>query len=345
MMTERSSSHDALCSARLSFAKELEAGILTERDLTANPKLLDVFRPRPVPSLSVRVAQRLAMKAGWRDFDSGFLGSVRSARRALLGSIADAPPRFLVRVDEFPDSRALDDSRERWRSGTRMFHQAMRTAGVPYLMALVPQYAHGPLDPTATGGEPLDHEDRALIEQMRRDGVAFAQHGTTHRTRYRDPRRRSELCGLAPQETTASIADGLERLAHVAVVPRVYVPPFNRFDASQFPLLARHFDVIGGGPESVPLIGFHGGPLWRGNAVFLPCYPPVYATAAALIPVIDRLVSVGPGTWIPIVLHVSWEIGDGFESLRSLARKLAPYAARWDEFLEAVDMSRAPGDA
>ncbi len=100
--------------------------------------------------------------------------------------------------------------------------------------------------------------------------------------------------------------------------------------------------MIGGGPENVPLMGFHGSPLWRGDTVFLPCYPPFYASAAKLAPVIDRVVGSAPGTWIPIVLHVSWEVGDAFRSLAELARKIAPYAVHWGEFMEAVDASRTP---
>jgi hypothetical protein len=333
---------DALRSTRLSFINELREGVITERELATRKEVVNVFRPRRVPRAELRIAQRLAMKAGLLDFDSGFLSSVRRARRAVLGSIAGAPPRFLIRVDEFPDSRALDDAPQRWRAATKAFHETLSAAGVPYLMAIVPQYTHDPLDPTSTGGRSLDDEDRALIEQMAREGVVFAQHGTTHRTRNRSPRRRSELCGLDVQQTEALITDGREKLAQVGVFPRIFVPPFNRFDAWQFACLARHFDVVGGGPESVPLLGFQGGPIWRGDAVFLPCYAPLFARASELPPVIDRLVAIAVGTWVPIVLHVSWENADnGFRSLAVLARKVARYAASWDDFMQAVDATGA----
>ena len=344
-MEGASALQDAPRSARLCFARELRDGVITDRELAARTDVLSVFRHRRVPRVQVRIAQRLAMKAGLLDFETGFLSSVRRARRAMLGALADAPPRFLIRVDEFPDSSALDNGRERWRTASKAFHETLSAAGVPYLMAIVPQYTHRPLDPTATGGQPLDDDDRALIEQMHREGVTFAQHGLTHRTRYRNPRRRSELCGLETDETEALITDGRERLAQVGVFPRVFVPPFNRFDARQFPNLARHFDVIGGGPETLPLMGFQGGPIWRGEAVFLPCYAPLYSAASQLPPVIDRLVALATGTWVPIVIHVSWEIGDSFRSLAVFARRIAPYAASWEEFLQAVDMSRAPGSA
>ena len=343
-MTRPSVTEDALRSARLSFASELLDGTISEQELATRTEVISAFRSRPVPRAELRIAQRLAMKAGLLDFESGFLSSVLKARRAMLGARAEGPPRFLIRVDEFPDAGALDAS-ERGLAASKAFHETLVAERVPYLMAILPQYTHRPLDPVATGGHPLGAEDCAFIERMRRKGVTFAQHGTTHRTRYASQRHRSELSGLGPQELEALLADGRERLAKVGVFPRIFVPPFNRFDASQFSTLARHFDVIGGGPESLPYMGFHGSPLWRGDAVFLPCYAPLYAGAAELSPVIDRVVGLAPGTWIPIVLHVAWEIGDGFRSLAVFAQKVASYAASWGDFLQAVDASRAPSGA
>jgi hypothetical protein len=332
---------DALRSARLSFAHELRHGTISERDLTTREEVIRVFRSRPVARTDRRFAQRLEMKAGLLDFESGFLSHVIKARRAVLGARANGPPRFLVRVDEFPDAASLDDPR-RGLVAAEAFHETLAAERVPYLMALVAQHTRRPLDPVETAGEPLGAQDYSFIELMGREGVTFAQHGTTHRTRHSSPRHRSELCGLRPSELEGLIADGQQRLARADVFPRIFVPPFNRFDASQYSILARHFDVIGGGPESVPLMGFHGSPLWRGDAVFLPSYAPFYASAAELLPAIDRMVALAPGTWIPIVLHSAWEIGDGFRSLAALARKIAPYTASWESFLEAVDASRTP---
>jgi hypothetical protein len=332
---------DPLRSVRLSFTDELLDGTISEQELAARRDVARVFRRRPVPRAEQRIAQRLEMKAGLLNFESGFLSSVIKVRRSMLGARADAPPKFLIRVDEFPDAASLDDPK-RGLAASKAFHETLAEEGVPYLMAIVPQHTHHPLDPAATGGRSLGPEDCAFVDQMGREGVTFAQHGTTHRTRYASPRQRSELCGLGPQETKALIADGLERLGQVGVFPRVFVPPFNRFDASQYSHLARHFDVVCGGPESVPRIGFHGSPLWRDDAVYLPCYAPFYAGAADVLPAVDRLVGLAPGTWIPIVLHSAWEIGDGFRSLAALARRIAPYTASWDDFLQAVDASRTP---
>jgi len=332
---------DALRTARLFFSDELRDGAITDRDLMAHAAQLAGLHPARVPRAQVRFADRLAMKANLLDFENGFLSKVRKARRAMLGARADGPPKLLIRVDEFPDSSALDDGPERWRTASRAFHETLSSAGIPYLMAILPQYTHRPLDPDAAGGQPLDDDDRALIEQMARENVTFALHGLTHRTRYRSPRRRSELCGLDAPATEALIAAGRMRLAELGVFTRVFIPPFNRFDRWQFPQLARHFDVIGGGPETVPLMGYQGGPVWRGEGVFLPCYAPFYASARELAPAVDRLIALGVGTWVPLVIHVSWEIGDGFRSLAALARKVTPYAVSWEEFLQVVDGSRA----
>jgi hypothetical protein len=337
-------SQDTLRSARLSFADEIVAGAVSEPQLAQRTEVLRVFRSGAVPRPRLRIAQRVMMKVGVLDFESGFLSRVLNARRAVLGARANGPPRFLIRVDEFPDAHSIDDPR-RGFAASEAFHRTLADAGVPYLIAMVAQHTGRTLDPMATDGRPLDAADRAFIEQMRREGVTFAQHGTTHRTRYASPRRHSELSGLGPVETEALLSDGRERLAQAGVVTRVFVPPFNRFDAGQYAALARHFDVICGGPESVPQMGYHGSPLWRGDAVYLPCYAPFYARAAELSPVVDRVVGLAPGCWIPIVLHTGWEIGDDFHALATFARKVAPYAARWDDFLRAVDASRTPINA
>jgi hypothetical protein len=48
---------------------------------------------------------------------------------------------------------------------------------------------------------------------------------------------------------------------------------------------------------------------------------------------------MAPGTWIPIVLHTSWEQGDDFGALARLVERIAPYAASWDELLAEIERS------
>ena len=307
----------------------------------AGEELRRLLTPSPVPSRPARALQRLAMKRGRLSFERDWLDPLLAARRGVLHDAASGPPRFLVRVDEFPYYTSFDRPQDIEMS--RRFHEVMAGEGLPHLMSVLPQLTHDPLTVGSTGGRPLGEEEIAILEQMRRDDVTLAQHGATHRTRHQSPRRRSELCGLTTSEAEQLLERGRRRLLEAGVAdPRVFVPPFNRFDASQYPLLAGRFRVVCGGPESVALMGFQGGPLWRDGAVYLPCYAPLYANAATILPAVERLMDLAPGTWIPIVLHTSWEQEDDFAALRRLAERVAPFAARWEDFLADVDRSADP---
>ncbi len=304
--------------------------------------VVGVFTASAVPSRPVRSAQRLAMKLGRLDWERAWLDRLIAARGRVLGPAASGRARFLVRVDEFPYYTSFD--RPQAIDMSRRFHDVMATAGVPHLMSVVPQLTHAPLTVDASGGRPLGPKEIEVLEQMRRDRVTFAQHGTSHRTRFANARRRSELCGLSPSLLDETLEDGRVRLSEAGVdSPRVFVPPFNRFDAAQWAVLAGRFDVICGGPESTALMGFHGGPLWRDGAVYLPCYAPLYANAQTILPAAERMIDIAPGTWIPIVLHTSWEQEDDFRALKRLAERIAPYAADWGDFLAEVDRSADPG--
>jgi hypothetical protein len=297
-----------------------------------------LLTPRPVPPAPVRAAQRIAVKLGRLDWERAWLQPLMAARREVIGERAAGPPRFLVRVDEYPYYTSFDRPQDLEMSAR--FHDTMAAARLVHLMAVLPQLTHDPLTPGSTGGRDLGAGEIAQLERMRADGVTFAQHGTTHRTRYASPRRRSELCGLDAAGTEELLEDGRRRLLAAGVgETRVFVPPFNRFDARQYAQLAARFAVVCGGPESIALMGFQGGPLWRDGAVYLPCYAPLYADARTILPVAERLIDLAPGTWIPIVLHTSWEQEDGFGSLRRLAERIAPFAASWDELLAEVDRS------
>jgi peptidoglycan/xylan/chitin deacetylase (PgdA/CDA1 family) len=298
-------------------------------DAARNERLLGVaLKTGRVPPYPVRVAQRVAMKAGLLRYERGIPRAGNSG-----------PPRFLIRVDEFPHYLAADEPERYGLEASRQFHQTLASVRVPYLMAILPRVSTRPLDPEATGDRPLSDSERSFLGEMQGDGVTLGLHGLNHRTLYAKPRRHSELCGLSERELSDLLDRALAELEPSGVRPRVFVPPYNRFDASQYPLLAARFDVVCGGPESVPLMGFHPGPQWRGDAVYLPCYPPLYGTADECRPVIAELVERKVGTWIPIVLHPGWE-AKAPETLRAFADEVAPYAASWNDFLAAVDSSR-----
>lgn len=301
--------------------------------------IVRALRTRRVPPWPERARQRIAMKRGRLGYEDDWLAPLQAARRAALGPRADGPPRLLVRVDEFPYYAGYDDPRFGYEASVR-FHAVMAEAGVPYLLAVVPQWTREPLRPDGDGGRPLDDRDRELIEQMGAEGVVFAQHGATHRTRFASPRRRSELGGLDAAALGVLLDTGRRRLEAAGIAPRVLVPPFNTFDAGQWPVLASRYDVITGGPETVLRLGFHGGPQWRGDAVYLPCYEPLYEKASVALEAVEQLIERQVGTWVPVVLHMGWEVDDDFAALARFAHRIAPYAASWDDFLDAVDLSR-----
>jgi hypothetical protein len=297
-----------------------------------------MLQTAPVPSAPRRAIQRLAAKAGLLDWQRRWLDPLVSERTQ--AQLAGGPPRFLVRVDEFPYATSFDQPERYGLEASRRFHEVMTAGAVSHLMAIVPQLTHAPLDPGAVGGRPLDAAELEHIETMRRDGVAFAQHGTTHRTRNSNPRRRSELVGLSPAEAGELLDRGRKALGAIGISPRVFVPPFNTFEADHWTTLSERYDVICGGPESVALLGWQPGPLWREDAVYLPCYPPLYGRARDLLVPTAKLIERAPGTWIPLVLHLGWEADDSFVGLRALAEQIAPHALDWDRFLADVDRSR-----
>jgi ABC-type amino acid transport substrate-binding protein len=322
---------DGQRSASLVFAEELRAGRVTKRQL-ARPEVLRAVASRPVPPAPIRRLQRLAMKSGLLDFESYNLAPLAAARRAVLGPAAAGSPRFLVRVDEFPLASGYEESERRHAQFAR-FHAILTDAGVPYLIAVSPAVARDYLDPSGTVSRPLSDRELATLEALRRDGVSFALHGYDHRTRDRRPRYRSELVGLEAEHLRELLEEGSARLADIGIRPRVFVPPFNRFEARQYGVLAERYDIVCGGPESVPLLGFHRTPLWRGEAVYMPVYPPFYERSQRVAAAADRAIAAAAGLWVPVVLHWSWEAESGWADLERLARKLAGYARSWDEFL------------
>jgi peptidoglycan/xylan/chitin deacetylase (PgdA/CDA1 family) len=299
------------------------------------------LRQRPVPSPPVRFAQRVQRKLGRLEYGQAVAEPLIAARRAALGPDADGPPRFLVRVDEFPHYMASDRPETYGTGAYRRFHALMRQAGVPYLVAVLPRVSAESLNPHGTRWRELTGEERELLQAMPAEGVSYGLHGLDHRTRHASPRRHSELCGLSAAETERLLDTGLGELEGLGLRPRVFVPPFNRFDAAQYEILARRFDVVCGGPESVGLLGFQRSPVWRGEAVYLPAYHPLYARAGEVLGGARALIDREAALWAPIALHWGWEADEGWGELERLLETIAPYAAHWDDFLAEVDASRA----
>jgi peptidoglycan/xylan/chitin deacetylase (PgdA/CDA1 family) len=327
-----------LRSARLLFDAELADGLVSAHDLE-NPVVRRAVRSHGVPSRPLRVAQQLRRKLGGLDYERSVAAPFRAARRELLGGYA-APPRLLVRVDEFPHAHAWDDPARFGVAQYTRFHEILRDAGVPYLVAVLPRVSREPLAPAGTDSRPLEEPELEMLRRVAGEGVSFGLHGFDHRTRHASPRRHSELCGLTPTQLEQLLDKGLEELARHDIHPDVFVPPYNRFDADQYALLERRFEVVCGGPESIGLMGFQRTPLWRGDAVYLPSYEPFYGKAQELLSSVARIAESAPGLWVPVVLHWGWEAEAGWQALERLAGMIAPYAVAWDEFSRSVARSR-----
>lgn len=338
-MSERSRA-DELRSARLLLGPD--APDVLGADALRLAVVRSAVRSAPCPSPPRRLLQRVQRKLGMLDYERSVADPLEAARRAVLGADAAAPPRFLVRVDEFPHYLAWDDPARYGTERYRRFHAIMAQAGVPYLIAVLPRVSHAALDPDESRWRPLEEEERTLLGELPADAVAFGLHGLDHRTRFASPRRHSELCGLGAVATDVLIDDGLAELAPLDLTPEVFVPPYNRFDAEQYDVLARRFAVVCGGPESVALLGFQRTPMWRGEAVYLPSYFPLYGRAREVLPAARRLIDRRVGLWAPIVLHWGWEAEDDWAELERLLAVIAPCCARWEDFLAAVRASNTP---
>jgi peptidoglycan/xylan/chitin deacetylase (PgdA/CDA1 family) len=331
---------DAVRGARLLFDAEIASG-LVGADAVAVPPVLDAIRARPVPSALGRIADDVRRKLGRYGHAKAVDEPLVAARRAVLGDKAAAPPRFLVRVDEFPHYKAWDEPGRFGSAGFERFHELLQAAGVPYLVAVLPRVSRAPLDPRGTESRALTDEEAAVLRQAAGSaGVAIALHGRDHRTRFADPRRHSELCGLDERATAALLDDGLAELDRHGVYPDVFIAPYNRFDAGQWAALAQRFVVVGGGPESIRRIGFQRAPVWREDAVYLPSYAPYYGHARDVLPAAERAIERQTGLWTPLVLHWGWEADAGWRELEALCACIAPYAAEWTAFRDAVERSR-----
>jgi hypothetical protein len=326
-------------SARLLFAAELAAGRVTVADVET-PPVRAALSSKPIPSAPARALQRLLVRRDSLGYEQTTVPALTAARRAVLGDDAAAPPRPLIRVDEFPHAEGFDEDDKHGPDLLRRLHAVLTEAGVPYLLAVSPRVARDYLDPSGGEARPLSDAELELLADLRRDGVTFALHGLDHRTRHAHRRKRAEWAGYSAGELEERLGLALAELAQAAILPRVLVPPFNRFDPKHWSVLARHFDVVCGGPESIARMGYHHTPLQRGDAVYLPAYAPLYGHGHEAAPALARLREQATGLWTAIVLHSGWEARDDWAGLRALAREAAGLDCSWTAFLDAVVSAR-----
>lgn len=331
-------------SAALLFDDALAAGTVVPEALFTSEVVHDAVRSLATPSPPVRLFQHVQVKRGRLGYLEHALAPMVRARRALLGDGAAGPPRFLVRMDEFPHAQAADAPDRYGGEMSERFHAILSAAGVPYLAAVLPRVPYDYLDPAGERWRELDTHELAHLQRLRRDpDVDVGVHGLDHRARSTTPRKRSELDGLKPKAVAERLDTAAAILRAQGLGTDVFVPPFNRLDPRQWAIFAQRYTIVTGGPESVSAMGFHGTPLWRGGTVHLPAYAPLYGPAAQIAPAVEQLIEREPGVWIPIVLHSGWEAGDGWRGLEALAPLLAGTARRWSEFKESIRMSERVG--
>ncbi|MCW3000627.1 MAG: hypothetical protein JWN65_4176 [Solirubrobacterales bacterium] len=332
---------DEIRTAGLLFGEELALGLI-EPETLRTAEVQRAVRGLPVPSALSRAYQRRQMRHGRLTYERHGLRPLMDARRAVLGDAAHGRPKLLVRVDAFPHMHVWEQTARFGTEAAATAHAILRDAAVPYLMAVTPRVSRLPLDPGVDEWREHDDGERALLAQLRRDGVSFAVHGLDHRTRRADPRKRSEFAGRKRKDVEERLDTAQATLRDEALHADVFVPPFDRFDASCWPALASRFDVVCGGPDSVSTMGFHRTPAWRGDAVWLPAYPPLHGTAAEVLDAVRALVEDGTGLWIPVVLRWGDELEDEWRALTELCALLGQgeLARSWEDFLLAVRASR-----
>jgi hypothetical protein len=179
-------------------------------------------------------------------------------------------------------------------------HELLRAHDVPYLLAVAPQDA------------------RDALTRVRDGSVTIGLNGL----------------GADADDVDAQLDRAHALLVGHGVAPDVFVPPAEELDAAHYPLLAKRFAVITGDAGTVPTLGWHPTPLWRGDAVYMPAY---VSGARAALAAAQRLIRARAALWVPLV--VRWpEESEG--DLVALCHALRGYAREWDEFLAAVRASR-----
>lgn len=286
------------------------------------------------------VAAYLAVASGRRVHGSIAVAPVLTLRRALLGADCEGDPRVLIRVDEFPHAMARDEPDRFGCDQYARFHEVFAAAGVPYLIAVLPQVAHHFLDPDGDDGDELQDDERVMLGRLQQEGVAFGLHGHTHRTRDANPRRHSVMRGMSVEELEGALDRAERALDEIGIRPEVFVPPFNHFDQAHYAVLAHRYKVVCGGPESARQMGLRVAPCWIDGSVYLPSYAPLYGRATQVTAAVEELVTQRAAVWAPVTLHFGWELDDDLSALRTLVERLAPYVRPWSDFLDAVDASR-----
>lgn len=299
----------------------------------ARAEVRDATTSQRIPSPISRRYQRRLLTSGALRYETQTVARQMAARRAVLGDDADGPPRLLLRAGAFPHPLADEDPGRFGVEPFRRAHATLAEAGVPYLVAVTPRVSAHPLDARDRRWRPLDDRELEVLTDLRREGVTFAAHGLDHRTRRRVGGA-SELSGLKPKQLGARLDLAAAELAHVAIRPDIFVPPFDRFGWRQWDTIAERYTVVTAGHDSVDAVGYHAGPLWRGDAVWLPVYAPLDGPALDVLTAARTLAETGASVWVGAT--IDWSAEAGGSALAALARGAGAWIVDWERFLDAV---------
>lgn len=236
-----------------------------------------------------------------------------------LGSAVDGPQkepatRFLIRIDDYPSPRAQSQD-------FVQFHKIAVQFKIPYLLAVTPFYE----------GRKLTQDEVELLQRCNAEGAAIGVHGFTHQKR--NPPYANELLGMPQKELAEKITAAKHYFQEHHIETQIFIPPFNAYDASTLRLLAQHFPVLCGGPESVTSVGYR---IFSfiGESLYVPSYRGVYDVRPRDFNFIENLKHQKGHSIIPITLHWANEVKNRFSKVKDLCALLSGSVMPWTELLE-----------
>jgi peptidoglycan/xylan/chitin deacetylase (PgdA/CDA1 family) len=235
---------------------------------------------------------------------------------------------FVLRVDDFPAwTETMDEFVP--ASDFMSFHEVLSRNRIPYLIAVTPQPCVRPLDSSEKRTRQLTVAEQQILRSVAADGASLALHGVTHRTR--SHRTHAEFIGLDDDFFEEQIRYGqLELKRMTGILATVFVPPFNRIEPGQLEILSKRFEIVCGGPESVPLLGRRGVERLANGSTYLPSYPPYYGRAHEILKAIEQQL---PADLQCLTLHWEWERRRGYGELESFCAALRNRVRNWDTLL------------
>ncbi len=252
---------------------------------------------------------------------------IRSIKfRKDIGFEEKVDTKFLLRVDDFP---RFDIGIE----GFLEFHDIAKKSNVDYLLGVTPFLSEKPFELSDGLPDPLNDEEVDTLMVLKKAGVEFGLHGSTHRTLYK--RYHTESVGLSCDRFLHSILKAKKNLTDLGLKVDTYIPPFNTFDMSNFNCIKGHFKAITGGPEMVPTMGTRLSPCSIQKTLYIPVYGPFYEKCSNLAPSIKRIKPLleNEVRTIPLTVHWSWEVGTSFEHFRELCDLIGGRTKKWSDVM------------